>query len=109
MSQYTHLITEKTSGPENFVRIATIFGLDYRTPIMRSAPPPPAALPPSAVPLTRCAGRGNMAAGPRKFVRMCVYKRSDLNVALQAPPPPPPSSRQAEPEVDTEPEDDEED
>jgi hypothetical protein len=38
MSQYTHLISESTAGFANFTRIATIFGLDFKTPLARSAP-----------------------------------------------------------------------
>jgi hypothetical protein len=51
MTQYTHLISESTAGFANFTRIATIFGLDFKTPLARSgrlAPPPcqsPAAAP----------------------------------------------------------------
>ena len=44
MSQYTHLISESHAGFANFTRIATIFGLDFKTPLMRSARPPMPAL-----------------------------------------------------------------
>jgi len=90
MLQYTHLLSEKTAAPANFTRIATVYGLDYKSALLR----------------------GDPTRGPRKFPRMCVYKRSDLDVRLApeegasdgAPP------VRAEPEVDDEynPADDEE-
>jgi hypothetical protein len=51
-------------------------------------------------------GRGNLGAGPRRYARMCVYKRTDLDVALpEPPPPPPPPFRPPEPEPEVEPDD----
>ena len=35
MKEYTHLISESTAGLTNFTRIATIHGLDFKTPLMR--------------------------------------------------------------------------
>ena len=36
MNEYTHLISENSAGIANFTRIATIFGLDFKTPLFRS-------------------------------------------------------------------------